>query len=145
MKFQPINRSQVVATLQDNGPMTRLELAEYLGWSTAKVGTTIATSRNLHPEKIFRIVGHRQVTGRRARDVAIYAAEAGPDVKKKPVDTAKRRKATEARYRENHRAIINARNQAASFAKKDSAAINPWAQLAAPNLRAYMSAAGQTL
>ncbi|WP_314324419.1 hypothetical protein [Comamonas aquatica] len=140
MKFQPINRSQVVAALQENGPMTKLELAEYLGWTTNKVGTTISTTRNLHPEKIFRVVGHKSITGRRARDVSIYAAEAGPDVKKKPVDKAKRRKATEARYREKHRAIISARNQVANASKHGKKAINPWAQLAPPCLRAHLSA-----
>lgn len=141
MKFQPINRSQVVAALKDNGPMTRLELAEFLGWSADKVGTTIATSRHLLPEQVFKVVGHMPVTGRRARDVAIYVAEAGPDVIKKRVNGAQRRKATEARYRKNHRAIINARNQAANAVKRGKTGLNPWAQLAAPQFRAYLSAA----
>lgn len=85
-------------------------------------------------------MGYRAITGRRARDVAIYAAQAGPDVPKKRVNTAQRRKATEARYRENHRAIINAHNQMTNAAKRGKTAINPWAQLAAPQLRSYLSA-----
>lgn len=51
MKFQPINRSQVVAALQEAGPMTVAELADYLGWPNRKVSTTIASTRWLKPEQ----------------------------------------------------------------------------------------------
>lgn len=141
MKFQPINRSQVVAALEAVGPMTVDELAEHLGWERAKVTTTIGSTRWLLPQTVFRIVRYVQVIGRRSRDLAVYAAEAGDDAPKPPINTAKRRKQTEARYRKKHRALINARNQASSAAKRGTVAINPWAQLAAPQLRAYMSTA----
>lgn len=119
--------------------MTVAELAEYLGWKSEKVTTTISSTRWLLPEQVFRIVGYVQVTGRRCRDLAVYAAEAGTDTPKPAVNATKRRKQAEARYREKHRAIINARNQAGNAAKRGTAAINPWAQLAAPQLRAFMS------
>lgn len=141
MKFQPINRSQVVAALQSAGPMTVVELAEYLGWKSEKVTTTIASTRWLLPGLVFRIVRFVPVTGRRSRDLAVYAAEAGADVPKPTVNADKRRKQTEERYRRNHRAIINARNQASAAAKRGTTTINPWAQLAAPQLRAFMSSA----
>lgn len=119
--------------------MTAKELAEYLGWGSRKVTTTIGSTRWLQPGLVFRIVRYVPVTGRRGRDLAVYAAEAGPDVPKPTVNAEKRRKQTEARYRRNHRAIINARNQASAAAKRGTTTINPWAQLAAPQLRAFMS------
>lgn len=123
--------------------MTATELAEYLGWESRKVTTTIGSTRWLQPGLVFRIVRYVPVTGRRSRDLAVYAAEAGPDAPKPTVNAAKRRKQTEARYRLKHRAIINARNQASSAAKRGPAAINPWAQLAPPVLRGVMAAAAQ--
>jgi hypothetical protein len=140
MKFQPINRSQVVAALKAAGPMTATELAEYLGWESRKVTTTIGSTRWLLPEQVLRIVRYVPVTGRRGRDLAVYAAEAGADAPKPAVNAARRRKQTEARYRHKHRAIINARNQASSSAKRGAPAINPWAQLASPVLRGTMAA-----
>lgn len=141
MKFQPINRSQVVTALETVGPMTVVELADHLGWKRAKVGTTIGSTRWLLPEQVIRIVRYVPVIGRRGRDIAVYAAGAGADAPKPPTNTAKRRKQSEARYRHKHRAIINARNQATSAAKRGNSVINPWAQLAAPQLRAFMSSA----
>lgn len=119
--------------------MSRLELAEYLGWSTAKVGTTIASTRWLLPEQVFRVVSYQPITGRRARDVAVYAAEAGPDEKKKAVNAHVRRKKTWERYRKENKALISARNKAANAKASDPHNINPWTQLAAPSLRAYMA------
>lgn len=138
MSFEPINRSQVVAALREAGPMSRLELAEYLGWPVSKVGTTIASTRWLLPGKVFRVVRYDPVIGRRARDVAVFAAQEGPDVKRTPVDQTTRRKQVEARYRRNHRARINARNRA-SKAGGAPITINPWLQLAAPATRSRMT------
>lgn len=121
--------------------MTATELAEYLGWKSEKVTSTISSTRWLLPEQVFRIVRYVPVTGRRSRDLAVYAAEAGADAPKPAVNAAKRRKQAEARYRHKHRAIINARNQASSAAKRGAPTVNPWAQLAAPQLRSFMSTA----
>lgn len=142
MKFQPINRSQVVGALKAAGPMTVEEIAEHLGWKGKKVSTTIGSTRWLLPEQVFRIVRYVQVFGRRSRDVAVYAAEPGADAPKRPINVAKRRKQTEARYRDKHRAIINARNRASYAAKRGEVVVNPWIQLAPPQLRAFMSTAG---
>lgn len=60
MAYQPINRSQIVQALQEFGPMTRYELAEHLGWTVEKVGTTISSTRHLKPGQVFRIVGYEQ-------------------------------------------------------------------------------------
>lgn len=141
MAFQPINRSQVVAALKSVGPMTVEEISDHLGWERAKATTTIGSTRWLLPQQVFRIVRYVQVTGRRCRDLAVYAAEAGTDAPKPAVNAAKRRKQTEERYRKKNRAIINARSRASNAAKRGTYAVNPWMQLAAPQLRAVMSTA----
>lgn len=137
MKFQPIHRARIVAALQEYGPMTILELADHLELSKDVVGGCIASTRWLLPQQVFRVVRHQPVTGRRARDLAVYAAEAGPDTPNQ-VNPAKRRKQSEARYRDKHRALINARARA-----KDAAPPNPWLLLAPPDMRATMSVYGR--
>lgn len=140
MPFEPINRSQVVDALQEFGPMTRYELAEHLGWPAAKVGTTIGSTRWLLPEKVFRIVGYKPVTGFRGRDVAIYAAQAGPDIARKPIDKVKRRRVSQARYREKNRAVISTRDRIARAAKAGrQTVVNPFLMLAPPAVRSAMT------
>ena len=139
MAYQPINRSQVEAALKECGPMTRFELAEYLGWSVAKVGTTIASTRWLLPGQVFRIVRYVPITGRRGRDVSVYAAQPGRDAPRKPSDQVERRRQVQARYRDNHRARINARARAQKARDGAPTVLNPWLQLAAPELRASMA------
>lgn len=138
MKFQPIHRSRIIAALTEAGPMTSPELAEYLNLPTDTVSACIASARWLLPEQVFRIVRHQPLIGRRGRDLAVYAAEAGPDVQRKPINLAKRRKEVEARYRKKNRALINARNRA-----KSPAPANPWLQLAPPEMRAAISLHGR--
>lgn len=137
MKFQPIHRSRIVAALQEAGPMTRQEIADYLDLSAEIVGACIASTRWLLPQQIFRIARYQPVTGRRSRDLAVYAAEAGADALH-IVNRAKRRKQAEARYREKHRASINARGRTATMAP-----VNPWLQLAPPEIRGAMSLQGR--
>ena len=43
------------------------------------------------------------------------------------------------RYRKKNKALISARNQAANATESGPHNINPWTQLAAPSLRAYMA------
>ena len=140
MPYEPINRSRIVAALQECGPMTRHELAEHLGWPVPKVGTTISSTRWLKPRQVLRIVSYRHIVGRHARDVAVFAAQAGPDVPKPRADPALRRKQSQARYRDKNRAAI----QAAARLKRASDAgrevvVNPWLGLAPTNLRSAMS------
>ena len=133
MKFQPIHRSRIVAALQDAGSMTAAELAEYLDLPKKVVCACIASTRWLLPQQVFRIVRYQPVTGRRGRDLSVFAAEAGADAPHY-VNPKQRRKQAEARYRTKHRAVINARSRA-----KSTAPINPWLQLAAPEIRSAMS------
>ena len=120
--------------------MTRYELAEVLGWSVATVGTTISSTRWLLPHQVFRIVGYRAVTGSRGRDIAVFAAQAGPDIQRKPINKAQRRKVTQARYREKNRAVIQAKDRLARAQKTGApVVINPWIALAPAQMRAAMT------
>ncbi|WP_054074780.1 ArsR family transcriptional regulator [Comamonas testosteroni] len=133
MKFQPIHRSRIVAALQEEGPMTAKEIAEYLGMPKETVNSCISSTRFLLPEQVFRVVRHQPVIGYRGRDLAVYAAEAGPDATHQ-VNRPARKKQAEARYRKKHRATINARGLIASMAP-----VNPWMQLAPPEIRGVMT------
>lgn len=137
MKFQPIHRARIVAALQESGPMTSAEVAEYLDLPHKIVRACIASTRWLLPQQVFRIVRYQPVTGYRGRDLPMYAAEAGPDAAH-IVNPAKRRKQAEARYREKHRALINARGRTTV-----TAPANPWLQLAPPEIRGAMSLQGR--
>jgi len=140
MPYEPINRRQIVAALQEHGPMTRHEIAEHLGWPIAKVGTTMSSTRWLLPGKVLRIVGYRAITGRYARDVAVFAAQAGPDLARPAADPVQRRQAAQARYRDKNRVAIKAaaRLKRARDTGRD-VVVNPWLDLAPPNMRAAMS------
>ena len=137
MRFQPIHRARIIAALQDAGPMTSEEVAEYLDLPQKVVRTCIASTRWLLPQQVFRIVRYQPVTGYRGRDLPVYAAEAGSDAPH-IVNRAKRRKQAEARYREKHRASINARGRATVMAP-----VNPWLQLAPPEIRGAMTLQGR--
>ena len=117
--------------------MTKEEVAEYLDLPQKVVNASIASTRWLLPQQVFRVVRYQPVTGYRGRDLAIYAAEAGADALH-IVNPAKRRKQAEARYRDKHRASINARG-------RTMAAIpaNPWLQLAPPEIRGSMTIQGR--
>lgn len=137
MKFQPIHRARIVAALQESGPMTSAEASEYLDLPHKVVRASIASTRWLLPQQVFRIVRYQPVTGYRGRDLPVYSAETGPDAAH-IVNPAKRRKQAEARYREKHRASINARGRTTV-----AAPANPWLQLAPPEIRGAMSLQGR--
>ena len=117
--------------------MTKADIADYLELPQSIVGACLSSTRWLLPQQVFRIVRYKPVTGYRGRDLPVYAAEAGPDAVH-IVNPAKRRKQAEARYREKHRASINARGRTAAMAP-----VNPWLQLAPPEIRGAMSLQGR--
>lgn len=136
MAYQPINRSQIVQALQEFGPMTRYELAEHLGWTVEKVGTTISSTRHLKPGQVFRIVGYEQGV----RVVAVFAAEAGEDKSPPQIDKTQRKKLKNARWREKNLAVISTKGRIANAARDGlPVAVNPWITLAPPTIRATMS------
>lgn len=141
MAYEPINRRQVIEALREFGPMTRYDLAEHLGWTPGKVGTTISSTRWLLPGQVFRIVRYRdRIYQGRLQQVAVFAAEAGTDAVRPAMDADSRRLLINARYREKNRASINAKDRARrARAQGADVVVNPWLQLAPPNMRAAMS------
>lgn len=103
-------RQIIINALRELGPMTIHEIAEETGLPVRKVSRQICATRHMHPGKYFRVVRYQPLVGRTGKDLRVYAAEEGPDVPNK-VDEAARLKARQARYRNKHRAVINARNR----------------------------------
>lgn len=140
---RPNYRAQIIALLKLHGPMTAADIADRLDMSTIKVGAVIASARFQHPGKLIRIVRYVPLTGKRLRDICVFAAKPGPDVQRKPYEgdkLAKRRAETKARYRDRNRAAINARSHVRKTARTGRPiATNPWLQLADPAVRATMA------
>ena len=112
--------------------MTRYEIADHLEWPLEKVSTTINSMRRARPGLLLRIVRYRQ----EVRVVAVFAAEAGEDAPRPRRDHKKRDKQKQNRYVDKNRAAINAKNRLRSAAESGKAvAMNPWLQLAPPNMR----------
>lgn len=137
------HRAQIMGALTEHGPMTGAELAEHLGIGLRKVDAAIASARYQSPGQFFRVVRYLPVTGRRGRDLCVFAAEPGEDVPRQKftkLKEAKRRAQAKARYRDKHRAAVNAANtlRKAALAGRP-VTFNPWLQLAAPTERATVS------
>lgn len=134
----PPVRNAVIAVLKARGPMTVREIAEELDWPVSRVHAVVANARRQHPEKLFRAVSYRP----KGKDTSVYAAMPGKDAKRQPIDKEARARERFARYRQRHRAAINARLRAKRAAKrKQPTAINPWMQLAPKELRSAMTMA----
>jgi hypothetical protein len=121
--------------------MTLRHIADCLDWTIAKTHSTIACARQLHPQKLLRVVGYvHDANGGRSKDQSLYAAEAGEDKKRRKVRAADRRKATQARYRKKNQAKISAASKArrARLSGKE-ATTNPWLQLVPKEYRSVVT------
>lgn len=138
----PPVRNAVIAALREHGPMTRHALAECLDWPLGRVHSTVANARRLRPEQVFRVVGYQRVLEGKGKDASIYAAEPGPDMPRPKAGQYQRNRATRRRYRERHRAVINARHRARRAREKGRVVrSNFWAQLAHKSARSAMALA----
>lgn len=138
----PPIRNAVIAVLKARGPMTVREIAEELDWPVGRVHAVVANGRRLHPEKLFRAVSYRPVKEGKGKDAAVYAAMPGKDAKRPEVDRQARARENFARYRQRHKAAINARQRAQRALKRERpTAINPWMGLAPKELRSAMTMA----
>ncbi len=136
MPNPPVNRSRILVTLQECGPMTRHDLAEHLDWPLEKVSTTINSARHLRPGLLFRIVRYEQGV----RVLAVFAAEEGQDAPRPPRNHKKRNKQKADRYLGKNRAVANAKNRLRNAAVAGLAVVtNPWLQLAPPEMRPTMT------
>lgn len=131
-----------MAALRKYGPMHVRSLAEHLDWTVERAARTIINTRRLHPGKLIRVIGYERVQDGKGKDLSIYAAGAGDDIQRRAVHERRRRLTTQARYRERNRAIINAKHRAWRAKKKgEKAVVNPWMQLAHPEVRSFMTIA----
>lgn len=136
----PPARNAVIAVLKEYGPMTKNDIAEVLGWHPARVHSTLANARRLRPGKVFRVVRYQRSEDGKSKDQSVYAAGPGQDVPRPQIDAIERRKETQSRYRNRHKAAINARMRMRR-AKQHGHSIVPnmFAQLAPPAVRSYMT------
>jgi|GEM_PF-1926201 len=111
MPKPPITRDAITAALKECGPMSVMELVEYLGWSRNRVDACITTARENHPGKFFRIVRYRKQVGIQGREAAVYAAGPGADAKR-PTFGAEHQLERKRRYYLSNRAQWAARRKA---------------------------------
>jgi hypothetical protein len=138
MAKQAHKREAVLACLREHGPMTAAEAAEYLCITPTAAASVITSTRYENPGQFFRIASYRKVTGRRAKREIVFEASAGPDAKRPVVDELADRRKRQIDYYKRNAARVNARSRARRAAAKGGQAVNPWAQLAHPDLKGYM-------
>lgn len=124
MPKPPITRDTITAALKECGPMTVLELVEYLGFTRTKVDGCITQARANHPGRFFRIVRYRKQVGIQGREAAVYGAGPGPDAPRPAFDDAHKREIKHRHYQGN-RALWAARRKS----RTGRGAANPWAGL----------------
>lgn len=135
----PPARNAVIAAIRKHGPMTCAEVAEVLGWTVARTHGVIANTRRLQPNKVFRVIKYQRCVGK-GKDASVYAARPGEDVPRPAIDQQARDKEKCQRYRDKHRATINARHRQARAEKAGVAEQpNPWMQLAPVSIRGLMT------
>lgn len=135
-------RDAVIAALREFGPMHVRALAEHLEWTVERAARTVINARRLHPGNLIRVIGYTRVQEGKGKDMSIYSAEAGEDVPRSKVKEKRRRLVTQARYRDRHRAEINARHRLSRQKKTGKPlAPNVWAQLAPKEMQQAMTAA----
>jgi hypothetical protein len=140
---RPNHRAEIMAALLECGPMTAEGISNHLDLELHKVNTAIASARYQAPGVFFRVVRYLPITGRRARDACVLAAEPGADLPRTKLTAqklARRRQQAKTRYHAKNRATENAKSTARKAALTGRAvASNPWLQLAAPNQRAAIA------
>lgn len=117
--------------------MAITDIALALHWERSVAAKVIAGTRYEHPGQFFRIVGYRWQECSAGREIPIYCADGGED-KKRPRTTKARQAAQKRAHYRRNKARINAK----ASAKRSAGAakeVNPWLQLAAPEMRPVMS------
>lgn len=106
----------VFAAMQDMGPLTRADLQQMTGLDYNQV---IHSLKGLRKKRKIYIAKYTRQEGRAGRCIPHYKAGDAPDAKPLRQLTPKERN---ERYRERHRARINAQNMARRGRTYD----NPW-------------------
>ena len=130
-------RDAVLAALAAHGSMSISDTAQVMNLPRANVASAVASARQTHPGKCFRIVGYVWQEAGPGREIPLYSAQGGVD-KPRPQAGQARHNAQKRAHYQRHKARINAK-AAAKRAQRRGGVANPWAQLAPPALRAYMT------
>lgn len=145
MPSVPIRMEPVQKLLREHGPMHVFDIAGHLDWSVDLARRTLSSTRYARPGAIFRIVRYVQGTEHSARRVAIYAAQAGPDVPKPAIDKHAMQLHWQAEYRKRNRGVLNAQRRLRRAKDAGRPVVqNPFMQLAHHDVRCFMSAAANT-
>ena len=103
-------RDAIVALLAHYADgLTKDEIAAELGKHPAAIEASIWNDRDKHGAANIRIARYQPVRGRGGRAQAVYVLGPGPDAERPDLSGAEHNRARNARYRERHRARINAR------------------------------------
>jgi hypothetical protein len=89
--------------------LTKDEIAAELGKHPAAIEASIWHDRHKHGTENIRIAKYQPVRGRGGRAQAVYVLGPGPDAERPDLSGIEQHRARNARYRERHRARINAR------------------------------------
>lgn len=89
--------------------LTKDEIAAELGKHQAAIEASIWHDRHKHGSDNIRIRTYQPVRGKGGRAQAVYVLGPGPDAERPDLSGIEHHRARNARYRERHRARINAR------------------------------------
>lgn len=117
-------RTALVQLLRDNGPMGSAELTVAIELSRKSVDSCIVWARKKFGGEFFYIHHYEFTRGRGGREIPIYAAGPGVDVRKPAMGQAAV-DGRQRRYREKNRQLIRARDNL----RRGRTEANPYQQL----------------
>lgn len=120
-------RDAIVQLLQHYADgLTKDEIAAELGMHPRAIESCLHYERQKNGSTNFRIAMFKPVRGKGGRPQAVYVIGPGEDARRPDLNTVNNKRERQARYRNSHRARINARLRVMRGRVKDS---NPFAQL----------------
>jgi hypothetical protein len=127
MSQRPTTRDAVLALLAHHPDgLTKDEIAAELGKHKRAVDSSIYYDRQKFGSTNIRIKTYAPMRGKGGRARAVYVLGPSPDAERPDLSGVKHRRERSARYREKHRARINARLR---VLRGSTTTVNPFAQL----------------
>lgn len=106
--------------------LTKDEISIELGIHEGAIESCIRYERQKTGSTVLRIDHYKPMRGKGGRPQAVYVIGPGEDASRPDLGTIKHERARKTRYRESHRALINARLRATRGGTDNS---NPFSQL----------------
>jgi hypothetical protein len=139
----PVQRlDTILATLREHGPMTSVEIAEIVGWSSNSVSRSISKARGRKPGAWLRITRWQQQVGRWAMPHPVYSAHGGADAERDLPTPQEMKPIYQKRYRDKYPEILRAKARIRDR-KRRGAVVQPnhWASMFPGAIRASMAQA----